>query len=181
MIGFVDLEWVTITSNPTATTIIVARAAYGSTAATHADNAYLYLMPINPIGSPKLGKDDSQLSGRDYNFTQNVQKELPLANPIMKGQMTNWVGENEASPANQKELWDYEMRLQAERSFFYGRRYTQGNAAVSSAGVTLTQDGGNSMTGGLHYFIGQHSGRSTTYSFVSQENLQTFNTLFLSN
>lgn len=172
MCALCDTEWVFIVSNPTATTITVERGAFGSSAASHSDNAPIYIVPINPIGSPNLGKDDSQLASREYNFIQNYQKELPVANPLADGSMPNFVGENEASPEHQKKLWDYEARLQAERMFFDGNRYNQGGAAQTGAGVVLTADGGNNMTGGLRYFNGQHSGRSTTYTIASRENLQ---------
>lgn len=172
MIALIDTEWLTIDAQPSATSITVTRGAFGSTAATHANASKIFLIPMNPIGSPKLGKDDSQLSSREFNYLQNYQKELPVANPIRDGSMPNWVGENEGTLAHQKKLWQYEARLQAERSWFYGRRSNQGSAAVSSAGVTLTSDSGNNMTGGVNYFNGQHSGRSTTYSVYSMENLQ---------
>lgn len=173
MAALCETEWALITANPTATTITVERGAFGSTAATHADNTPIYIVPINPIGSPNLGKDDSQLASREYNFIQNYQKELPVANPLADGSMPNFVGENEASPEHQKKLWDYEARLQAERIFFEGNRYNQGGAAQTGASVTLTADGGNNMTGGIRYFNSQHSGRSTTYTIASRENLQS--------
>lgn len=173
MMALVDTEWVTISAQPTSTTWTVVRGAFGSTAATHADNARIYVMPINPIGSPKLGKDDSQLASREYNLIQNYQKELPVANPVRDGSMPNWVGDNEGTLAHQKKFWSEQARQASELSFFYGRRSAQGTAATSTAGVTLTADSGNNMTGGLHYFNGQHSGRSTTYTAYSMENLQT--------
>ena len=172
MVALCETEYVLITGNPTSTTITVERAAFGSSAASHSDNVEIYIIPINPIGSPNLGKDDSQLASREYNLIQNYQKELPVANPVADGSMPNFVGENEASPEHQKKLWDYEARLQAERIFFDGNRYNQGGAAQTGAGVTLTADGGNNMTGGLRYFNSQHSGRSTTYTIASRENLQ---------
>lgn len=173
MIALLDTEWVSIDAQPTSTTWTVTRGAFGSTAATHADNTRIYVMPMNPIGSPKLGKDDSQLAARENNLLQNYQKELPVANPIRDGSMPNWAGENEGTLEHQKKLWNYEARKQAETSFFYGRRSNQGTAATSTSGVTLTSDSGNNMTGGLHFFNGQHSGRSTTYTTYSMENLQT--------
>ncbi len=173
MAGLIGTEWVSIDAQPSATTLTVTRAYMGSTAATHADNDYLYLIPLNAIGSAKLGKDDSQFSGREHNLIQNYQDELPIANLLADGRMPSWIDENEASFESQKKDLDGRARLIIERAFFYSRRNNLGGAAASTAGVTLTADGGKNTTGGLHYFNGQHSGRSATYTTFSLENIQT--------
>jgi hypothetical protein len=164
MAALIGTEWVTIDAQPTSTTWTVTRAAFGSTAATHTDNDYIYLVPINAIGSAKLGKDDSQFAGREHNLVQNYHDEIPVANLLDEGRMPSWVDVNEASPEEQRKNLDYRARKAIELCFWYSRRNNLGGAAATTSNLTLTADGGKNTTGGVHYFNAQHSGLTPSSS-----------------
>lgn len=161
----VDTEIMEVTGgNAAQTSLTVTRGAYGTTAATHSNGAAVAIIPINQIGSGKKGTNDNTFASREFNFCQNFQFELPMATPVRDGRMKSFTSIQESSPKWQKKKLAVRARKILEHSIFYGQRFQHGSAAVSTASLTLTGDGGKNMTGGWQYYIAQHGGRNTSAS-----------------
>lgn len=167
----IDNEWMLVTGGSGTTTLTVTRGYAGSTAATHSDNAPIFVMPWNAIGAAVTGRNDAEFGERQYNFTQTMQREYPVINDIEK--MTSFTKTKEATLANQKSIWEAQARVSAERSAFHGYRFNNGTAASTGAEMELTADAGANMTGGIYHYNVLDGGRNTTYSNYSRENLKS--------
>lgn len=167
----IDNEWMLVTSGAGTTTLTVTRAYAGSTAATHADNAPIWVMPFNAIGAATTGRNDAEFGERQYNFLQTMQREYPVINDIEK--MTSFTKTKEATLAHQKSIWEAQARVSAERSAFHGYRFNSGTAASTGAEMELTADAGANGTAGIYHYNVLDGGRNTTYSNYSRENLKS--------
>lgn len=142
----------------------ISRGIGGTSAAAHANGAKIVLIPRNAIGSGKLGKNNTNFAGREYNLLSNYQDELTIANPVHEGRMPSMADANEGSFAEQKIELLFQARLTMEREAFYAERFNAGSAAPSTAGITTTANRGASIAGGVSYFRSQHGGRLVTLS-----------------
>lgn len=157
-------ERMLVTAVNSATSLTVTRAWGGSIIAAHTSADPILVGYTNQVGVPQLGRDDTQYSVRSYNYFSNFQLEIPLDNMNKDGRYPRYTNENEASFEKQKADRELDVIKQIEFEFWNGFRYTEGDAAISTAGLTFTGQGGKNTTGGYSNFINLDGGISDDLS-----------------
>lgn len=158
----VDTEFMLLEQMITSTRVKVQRAYLGSTAVQHADGSTVHIGAINPFGSGRLGRNDTNFAGEEYNIFRNFQNEFTVANAMDRVQ--SYVGVNEADDAEQLVEIEYDAQITAEKDFFYGFRYEEGDIETNAIGVRKNARSGNTYTAGVDYFISQHGGLNIALS-----------------